>query len=172
MLSANVRKAQESLGDIKLDGVLAKPLNTDKLDQLLAELFSPSALRLQQSSSQEPNSGSTDHLVLDEAVLRGYLQSLGKSAMQRSAQLFAQLLPGYINKLLEAAVQQQTKELQSVAHKLKGAAAAVGLAWVMQQARVLEEQEPDWQGLQRQLLELHFTAEQHLATLQQYIEQY
>jgi len=172
MLSANVRKAQESLGDIKLDGVLAKPLNTDKLDQLLAELFSPSALRLQQSSSQEPDSGSTNHPALDETVLQGYLQSLGKGAMQRSAQLFAQLLPGYINKLMEAAVQQQTKELQSVAHKLKGAAAAVGLAWVMQQARTLEEQEPDWQGLQRQLLELHFTAEQHLATLQQYIEQY
>ena len=74
--------------------------------------------------------------------------------------------------VLADAEEVTVEELQSVAHKLKGAAAAVGLAWVMQQARALEEQEPDWQGLQRQLLELHFTAEQHLATLQQYIEQY
>jgi len=173
MLTANVRKAQQKLADIKLDGVLSKPLNTEKLDLLLAELFSPSALKLQQNSEQTaPTAASSEQApaVLDTNILQHYLQTLGKDAMQRSVLLFAQLLPGYINKLLEAAVQQQFKELQSMAHKLKGAAAAVGLLWLQEQARKLEEQEPDWALLERQLLELHFTAEQHLATLQQYIK--
>lgn len=174
MLSANVRKAQEALADTRLDGVLSKPLNTEKLDHLLAELFSPSALKRQQQTMVTAKSDSKNQRseVLDIATLQNYLQSLGKEGMARSAKLFAQLLPGYINKLLEAAVQQHETELQNNAHKLKGAAAAIGLLWVQQQAKKLEEEPMEKLGLERKILELHFTAEQHLAALQQYIEQY
>lgn len=175
MLSANVRKAQEALSDVRLDGVLSKPLNTDKLDHLLLELFSPSVLRRQQKalpSTTEATIQSQRSAVLDVVTLQSYLQSLGREGMQRSIKLFAQLLPGYINKLLEAAVQQQEAELQSNAHKLKGAAAAVGLLWVQEQAKKLEEAPMERAGLERRILDLHFTAEQHLTALQQYIEQY
>lgn len=175
MLSANVRKAQEALSDVRLDGVLSKPLNTDKLDQLLLELFSPSVLRRQQKalpSTIETATQSQRSAVLDVVTLQSYLQSLGREGMQRSTKLFAQLLPGYINKLLEAAVQQQEAELKSNAHKLKGAAAAVGLLWVQEQAKKLEEEPMERAGLERRILDLHFTAEQHLTALQQYIEQY
>lgn len=175
MLSANVRKAQEALSDIRLDGVLSKPLNTERLDQLLAELFSPSALKRQQQilipTAKADNKPERSE-VLDIATLENYLQSLGKEGMQRSAKLFAQLLPGYINKLLEAAVQQHEAELQSHAHKLKGAAAAIGLLWVQLQAKKLEEEPMETVGLERRILELHFTAEQHLAALHQYIDKY
>ena len=37
VLSANVRKAEEQLTDIQVDGALAKPINTNKLDQMLAQ---------------------------------------------------------------------------------------------------------------------------------------
>lgn len=174
MLSANVRKAQEALTDIHLDGVLSKPLHTEKLDQLLAELFSPSALKRQQQTVEQvkPDNKNERSEVLDSVTLQNYLQSLGKEGMTRSAKLFAQLLPGYINKLLEAAVQQNETELQNHAHKLKGAAAAIGLLWVQQQAKKLEEEPMEKSGLERKILELHFTAEQHLAALHQYIEKY
>lgn len=174
MLSANVRKAQEALSDIRLDGVLSKPLHTEKLDQLLAELFSPSALKRQQQTVEQvkPDNKNERSEVLDSVTLQNYLQSLGKEGMTRSAKLFAQLLPGYINKLLEAAVQQNETELQNHAHKLKGAAAAIGLLWVQQQAKKLEEEPMEKSGLERKILELHFTAEQHLAALQQYIDKY
>lgn len=174
MLSANVRKAQEALTDIHLDGVLSKPLHTEKLYQLLAELFSPSALKRQQQTVEQvkPDNKNERSEVLDSVTLQNYLQSLGKEGMTRSAKLFAQLLPGYINKLLEAAVQQNETELQNHAHKLKGAAAAIGLLWVQQQAKKLEEEPMEKSGLERKILELHFTAEQHLAALHQYIEKY
>ncbi|GGW54084.1 ATP-binding protein [Alishewanella tabrizica] len=179
MLSANVRKAQDMLSDVRLDGVLSKPLNTDKLDYLLLELFAPSLLQRQKKGSGVSSRGlDTQQVlephsdVLDLLTLQSYLQSLGKEGMQRSIKLFAQLLPGYINKLLEAAVQQHEAELQSNAHKLKGAAAAIGLLWVQEQAKLLEETPLIRAGLERRILDLHFTAEQHLTTLQQYIEQY
>lgn len=169
VLTANVRKAQQALAELNLAGTLSKPLNTDKLDQLLAEIFAPSALRMQQVKVQ------TDELpasALDYQILQHYLQSLGKEAMLRSALLFQQLLPGYINSMLKAAVQQDIEAFVEMAHKLKGAAAAIGLSLVQQQAKKLEDNTySDWQLLEAMVLELHKTAEQHLVTLQQYLDQ-
>lgn len=167
VLSANVRKAEQQLDGIQVDGALAKPINTDKLDLMLARLFSPSAVRLQQV---KPVSVSSENQMLDVGTLNDYIQSLGKDAMKRSAQLFAQLLPGYMNKLMETAVQRQEKDFQEAAHKLKGAAASVGLLWVQQQAKRMEQEHINWQGLERQLVDFHLKTEQHLAALSEYIE--
>jgi two-component system aerobic respiration control sensor histidine kinase ArcB len=168
VLSANVRKAEEQLTDIQVDGALAKPINTNKLDQMLAGLFSPSALKLQQRNMIKPVS--TENQILDLAILQDYLQSLGRDAMKRSIQLFAQLLPGYINKMLEAVVQQHPDDFKESAHKLKGAAASVGLLWVQRQAGKFEHEAIVWQGLERQLVDYHLKTEQHLAALYQFIE--
>ena len=91
--------------------------------------------------------------------------------MLRSVQLFVQLLPGYINKMVETAVQQDINEFQEAAHKLKGAAASVGLLWVQHQAKLME-QTTELQGVETQLINFHITIERHLVALQEYIEQW
>ena len=169
VLSANVRKAEQQLDGVAVEGSLAKPINTAKLDQMLARLFSPSAVKLQQTN-QQPQLHN-DNQILDTDILNDYLQSLGKDAIRRSVQLFAQLLPGYMNRLMETAVQKQELEFQEAAHKLKGAAASVGLLWVQQQAKRLELEPVNWQGLERQLVDYHLKTEQHLAALSDYVEQ-
>ncbi|HSG51594.1 MAG TPA: response regulator, partial [Rheinheimera sp.] len=169
VLSANVRKAEQQLDGVAVEGSLAKPINTAKLDQMLARLFSPSAVKLQQLSSE--TSQHNDEQILDTDTLNDYLQSLGKDAIRRSVQLFTQLLPGYMNRLMETAVQKQEAEFQEAAHKLKGAAASVGLLWVQQQAKRLEQEPVNWQGLERQLVDYHLKTEQHLAALSDYVEQ-
>lgn len=169
VLSANVRKAEQQLEGIQIDGALAKPINTANLDQLLAQLFSPSAVRSSALAKPEKNQDT----VLDTGTLQDYLQSLGKKSVNRSIQLFEQLLPGYINKMLEAATQRELEEFHEAAHKLKGAAASVGLLWVQQQAKLLEQEEaPNWQTMERQLIEYHLTIERHLAALHEFVEQY
>lgn len=168
VLSANVRKAEQQLDGIHIDGALAKPINTAKLDLMLARLFSPSAVKLTQHSSQTQQD---DPQILDENTLNDYMQSLGKDAVKRSAQLFSQLLPGYMNRLMETAVQQQETDFQEAAHKLKGAASSVGLLWVQQQAKRFEQEPVNWQGVERQLIDFHLKTEQHLAALSDYIEQ-
>lgn len=168
VLSANVRKAEQQLDGLQIDGALAKPLNTAKLDQVLARLFSPSAMKLQLPKQLAPDN---EQQLLDCATLNDYIQSLGKDAMKRSAQLFTQLLPGYMNRMMETAVQRQEREFQEAAHKLKGAAASVGLLWVQQQAKRFEQEPVNWQGLERQLVDFHLKTEQHLAALAEYIEQ-
>lgn len=167
VLSANVRKAEQQLQGLHIDNALAKPISTSKLDAVLAQLFSPSAVKLQKSLTEQKT---TESAALDTHILNDYLQSLGKDTVKRSTQLFAQLLPGYMNRLMETAVQRQLKEFQEAAHKLKGAAASVGLLWVQQQAKRLEQEEVNWQGMERQLVDFHFKTEQHLAALSEYIE--
>ena len=168
VLSANVRKAEQQLQGLFIDNALAKPISTTRLDEVLTQLFSPSAVKLQKSQNtarpaQQP--------ILDTQILNDYLQSLGKDTVKRSAQLFAQLLPGYMNRLMETAVQRQLTEFQEAAHKLKGAAASVGLLWVQQQAKRLEQEDVNWQGMERLLVDFHLKTEQHLAALSEYIEQ-
>lgn len=168
VLSANVRKAEQQLTNLHIEGALAKPINTTRLDQMLARLFSPSAMKFLKAKD---NTDTAEPQLLDQATLNDYIQSLGKDAMKRSVQLFAQLLPGYMNRLMETAVQRQQTEFQEAAHKLKGAAASVGLLWVQQQAKRFEQEAINWQGLERQLVDFHLQTEQHLAALFEYIEQ-
>lgn len=168
VLSANVRKAEEQLAGLEVAASLAKPINTNNLDSVLAQLFAPTAVR-QLAAKPE----TVHDAVLDENILDDYLESLGVSAVRRSIQLFQQLLPGYINKMVEATSQQHLVEFQEAAHKLKGAAASVGLLWVQQQAKQLEQVEaPNWSALERQLIEYHLTIERHLQLLQDYINEY
>lgn len=163
VLSANVRKAEQQLNDVRVDGALAKPINTNKLDQILHQLFGAPA-------PKEINAGTAqDQQILDQQTLDDYLQSLGKTTMLRSVQLFVQLLPGYINKMMETAVQQDVTEFQEAAHKLKGAAASVGLLWVQHQAKLME-QSTELMGMEKQLINFHITIERHLAALEEYIE--
>lgn len=171
VLSANVRKAEQLLAGLQIAGALAKPINTNNLDQVLARLFSPSAVR--QNQQPDHDEQAAQDTVLDTTTLQDYLQSLGKGPMQRSIQLFQQLVPGYVNKMVEAATTQQLQEFQDAAHKLKGAAASVGLLWVQQQAKQLEQLEaPNWPAVQRQLIEFHLTIDVHLQLLQEYLVAY
>jgi len=169
VLSANVRKAEEQLAGVQVAGALAKPINTNNLDQVLNRLFAPSS---QQNSKANSNQSPAD-AILDTVTLQDYLQSLGVKSMQRSMQLFQQLLPGYINKMVEAVSNEQLQEFHEAAHKLKGAAASVGLLWVQQQAKILEAlTEPNWPVLERQLIEYHLTIERHLLILQEHLAQH
>lgn len=165
VLSANVRKAEEQLSGLKIDGALAKPLNTAALDNMLARLFSPSALKLQHRTavSELPN----NEQILDLATLEDYRQSLGKEVLNRSAALFQQLLPNYIQQLQQAFTEHDRQVFQDVAHKLKGAAASVGLLWVQQQTKKMEQ--GYWPEDEMELLAFHKKTEQHLAALSEFI---
>ena len=56
---------------------------------------------------------------------------------------------------------------------VKGAAASVGLLWVQQQAKAMELlEEPNWQSLERQLIEYHLTIERHLQLLADYVNEH
>lgn len=168
VLSANVRKAEQQLQGIKVAGALAKPINTNNLDAVLANIFSPSSTRDLQVAPKDD-----EQSILDFNILHDYLESLGYASMTRSIALFRQLLPGYIRTMLDAASQQRLQEFQEAAHKLKGAASSVGLLQIQYQAKQFEQDpQPDWSQLSTRLVEFQMLIEQHVTILQDYVEQY
>jgi two-component system aerobic respiration control sensor histidine kinase ArcB len=111
--------------------------------------------------------------VLDEFTINDYLDTLGYVSIKRSVQLFKQLLPGYINKMVDTAMQQHNDEFSEAAHKLKGAASSVGLRWVTQQAKYYEHLDLSTVNcLERQLIDFHLTIDRHIEQLEHYIERF
>ncbi len=149
---------------MRVDGALAKPINTNKLDQILHQLFGAPA-------PKEINAGTAqDQQILDQQTLDDYLQSLGKTTMLRSVQLFVQLLPGYINKMMETAVQQDVNEFQEAAHKLKGRSCFCRLIVGATSGKINGAKQLNCMGMEKQLINFHITIERHLAALEEYIE--
>ena len=139
-LTANVRSAEEDLEGISVQGALAKPINTIKLDKMLADLFD-----IQQSESDKPlltvskealegiNAG-----VLDVETIEDFVNSMGLEVFKRSSGLFEKLNPQYQQELQSALNENDREEYKSVAHKLKGAAGSVGLNNVQLHAKKME----------------------------------
>lgn len=139
-LTANVRSAEQELEGISIQGALAKPINTVKLDKILADLFG-----IKQTRSNEPQlkvsaaalADINAHL-LDVETIEDFVNSMGLVVFKRSSQLFEKLNPQYQQELLTSLNSGDREEYKSVAHKLKGAAGSVGLNNVQLHAKVME----------------------------------
>jgi two-component system aerobic respiration control sensor histidine kinase ArcB len=139
-LTANVRSAEEELEGISIQGALAKPINTVKLDKMLADLFD-----IKQAQCNEPQLKVTDEALksidahlLDIETIEDFVNSMGLVVFRRSSQLFEKLNPQYQQELLTSLNTGDREEYKSVAHKLKGAAGSVGLNDVQLHAKVME----------------------------------
>ncbi|WP_199609481.1 ATP-binding protein [Flocculibacter collagenilyticus] len=197
-LTANVRKADEELKGIDMQGSLAKPLNTAKLDNVLANLFGSSdnhELIVVNSSDienvEEPVSVYQGHHVealdattlaedtktelslLDESAIDDFLVALGKEAFTRSINLFKTLYPAYLKEIENALEQQNAESLTSSAHKLKGAAGSIGLRRIQSIAKEIENtQQYDWQKLPEDIEQLRKHVEYDLLTVFEYCERH
>ena len=170
-LTANVGKAEEQLRGINMQGALAKPVNTQKLDGMLSELFGEQPVATSQPALPKPQM--TNAQVLDEQTILDYLETLGADAFDQSIELFEQLLPGYLNKMVECVVVHNLEEFQSHAHKLKGAAGSVGLAVIQKRAKAYEKtEEPRWGSLEKQLMDFHSEINRDVELLKDYVERW
>ncbi|WP_278369789.1 ATP-binding protein, partial [Pseudoalteromonas lipolytica] len=141
-LTANVRSAEEELAGISIQGALAKPINTTKLDKMLGELFDIKQQKVPDSASvkaAKPKDLSGIKVeLLDIETIEDFVGSMGLEVFKRSAALFAKLNPQYQTELADALAIDDREEYKSVAHKLKGAAGSVGLNDVQLHAKKME----------------------------------
>jgi two-component system aerobic respiration control sensor histidine kinase ArcB len=169
-LTANVGKAREQLRGINIQGALSKPVNTQQLDKMLAELFEQKPAALPGAAPVKKKVAVVAPPVLDEQTLNDYLETLGENAFSQSIELFEQLLPSYLNKMVEYVVIHDLEEFQSSAHKLKGAAGSVGLAIIQQRAKEYEHIEtPKWEHMEKQLMDFHGEINRDVATLKTFV---
>jgi two-component system aerobic respiration control sensor histidine kinase ArcB len=140
-LTANVRSAEEDLEGISVQGALAKPINTTKLDKMLADLFAIKQIEQANAThitAQDKDLTGIDAALLDIETIEDFVNSMGLEVFKRSTGLFEKLNPQYITELKTALSIQDREEYKSVAHKLKGAAGSVGLNDVQLHAKKME----------------------------------
>ncbi|TWX68880.1 phosphorelay protein [Colwellia demingiae] len=78
---------------------------------------------------------------LDLELLQGYLDSLGKTIVEQMFALYCQQVEIYLNDIENAQLNDSLTGWQDHCHKMKGAAASVGMYQLHGQLKLLEKTE-------------------------------
>lgn len=148
-LTANVMQSKQEYQSKGMDDVLRKPLVLDELTTCLSEFFGDMVMPIQVS---KPVQLETQKSVFDVNMLSELIDMLGVNFVKNNLQLFQQTMPEYMNELLTNYQAYQNDPTQkdkvlSAAHKMKGAAASVGLKRIQQIAAQAQNPEvKNWES--------------------------
>lgn len=142
-LTANVMQDKAQYQAQGMDDVLRKPLSLDALSECLQRYFSVEiGTTLQQEKEQSE--------VLNLSLLNELGSMLGTTFIQQNLALFEQTMPSYMDELHQAFRQFKQdaiyrQQVADIAHKIKGAAAALGLSQIQRVAEFAQhEQQENW----------------------------
>ena len=94
-LTANVRSAEEELQGISIQGALAKPINTTKLDKMLAELFDIKHLQQSDETRLTVSKEASENInveLLDVETIEDFVNSMGIVTFKRSSSLLKKVM--------------------------------------------------------------------------------
>lgn len=132
-LTANVIQSKEEYQTKGMDDVLRKPLVIEELKHCLQEYFSDELdSKFIAEEKKEPTLLIENNDYFDYKMLYELIDMLGVKFVKDNLKLFKKTMPSYIKELNDAYnIYNQEPEkkdaLASVAHKIKGAVASVGL---------------------------------------------
>lgn len=98
---------------------------------------------------------------LDNELLNGYIDNLGKAIVQQMLELYIQQSVVYLSDINKAVNEQSQTLWKEHSHKMKGAAGSVGLTAVHAKLVILEKLEEQWTEKKRyseELAQLNKTA--------------
>lgn len=122
------------------DDVLAKPLEPQAVKTLINYFWqsSENTVKHQRIESDQP--------VLNLDALQQYFDLVGPETLLKSADMFEQVMPIYIDNLGRFLAEKEEEAIRDEAHKIKGAAGSLGLSQVQNIAKQLQSAEsPAWQ---------------------------
>ena len=141
--TANVMQTEQEYLAKGLDAVLRKPLALGELRHCLYRFFTE---EMEPSSVQTAFTDKSEHQTLNTELIG----LLGKTQMAQNLALFKQMMPNYLSELHQTfnAYRQNhylAEQVADLAHKIKGAAASVGLLTVQGWAEKMQHNEAeDW----------------------------
>lgn len=109
--------------------------------------------------------------ALDLDILIQYTQVIGGQALMGSVDIFEQQFPLYINSLISYHQSGQSKSLTEEAHKMKGAAGAIGLFRLGAISQKLQQSDAnDWQNNCKAYIEdIQLYYSNDVSTLKEYL---
>ncbi|WP_231562074.1 Hpt domain-containing protein [Colwellia psychrerythraea] len=107
---------------------------------------------------------------LDLELLQGYLDSLGKAIVEQMFTLYCQQARIYLNDIESAQCNDSQSAWQEHCHKMKGAAASVGMQQLHGHLKLLENTTATQQKKLLMLTELKLMNEQGVFAFKQWLE--
>ena len=110
------------------------------------------------------------NLYLDLELLQGYLDSLGKIIVEQMFTLYCQQVEIYLNDIENAQLNDSLSGWQEHCHKMKGAAASVGMHQLHGQLKLLEKTDASKEKKLALLQELKLSNEQAILAFKTWLE--
>ncbi|KAB7898545.1 aerobic respiration two-component sensor histidine kinase ArcB [Rouxiella sp. S1S-2] len=135
-LTANVLKDKKEYLDAGIDDVLSKPLSVPALTAMIQQFWdhqNEEELTLEEASAMKSN-----ETLLDIPMLEQYMELVGPGLIHQSAEMFVQMMPGYLEVLDSNMTARDQAGIAEEAHKIKGAAGSVGLKHLQQLAQQIQ----------------------------------
>ncbi|WP_406666318.1 aerobic respiration two-component sensor histidine kinase ArcB [Gallaecimonas sp. GXIMD1310] len=168
-LTANVIKDKDEYLENGMDDAISKPLSVASVTAIIDEFYGdPGAMLANRQHTEE-----AEDSLLDTEILSQFIDAVGTGPMLQSAKLFAEQMPDYLKVLESNLMAGDNKAACEMAHKIKGAAAAIGLKRVSQLANQAQHGEaPAWQeNIQDWVDEISDHWQSDLALLVQWLEE-
>ena len=166
--TANVMHSEEEYQEQGMDGVLRKPLSLIELRQCF-KTFLGDDIECISDEEELPQ--------VQEGINISLIELIGKSQAKANVDLFKQWMPIYLDELETAyddylANSDMQQTVSDVAHKIKGAAASVGLVNVQNIAKQAQDTSlPNWTSdIASWIKQLSNEWPQNLAELEAYLE--
>ncbi|WP_111979861.1 aerobic respiration two-component sensor histidine kinase ArcB [Algibacillus agarilyticus] len=174
-LTANVVKSKEAYTDKGLQDVIAKPIQLSQLKSVFASLFdknNTNTTALPTPSNLAPSSAVDK--VVNTAFMSQLIETIGSERIEQNLVLFQQLISEYLAVLDSNLCAGDQVEIASQAHKIKGAAASMGLKNIQELANQIQETETPawWDNLEPRVNLMKKACVDDLAVLITWLEQF
>ncbi|WP_245560599.1 Hpt domain-containing protein [Colwellia piezophila] len=107
---------------------------------------------------------------LDTELLQGYLDSLGKNIVEQMFALYCQQVDIYLKDIENAQQHNSIVDWQAHCHKMKGAAASVGMCQLYEQLKVLEHTDAQQHEKVILLTELKVANQQGISAFKRWLD--
>ena len=145
-LTANIFSDSQQFMTKGLDDAIGKPLSLPLFNAMLERHFSdglglvPDLINLKKDDTT-----ATEVVLFNESMLKELMEFLPTSVMLDNVGLFETLMPEYLSILESHMVAKNEQGIISQSHKIKGAAASVGLLRIQKLAQKMQSPElPAW----------------------------
>lgn len=169
-LTANVLKDRQIYLDAGMSDVLSKPLSVSALTATI-KTFWDSPVNVAETELTVPEL-IAESCNFDKRLLEQYIQITGLDIIEQSIHLFEKMMPDYLDVLDCNFIARDKQAISEQGHKIKGAAAAIGLIHVQKIANQI--QTPDlpawWDNVQDWIEELHRTWQSDVLGLKKWLQ--
>ncbi len=173
-LTANVIKTRDEYLNKGLTDVIAKPIKIDNVHKVFNRLFDqdePIEAQALDNQTEHLADKNIDKKILDTEFLEQLLDTIGYDLIEQNVELFEKLISEYMDILNTNLCAKDQDEIGKQAHKIKGAAASMGLKRMQNVANQIQltDSAAWWENLDDRVEQLKYASVHDLQMLKDWI---